>query len=268
MLSIPAHAYELFPVAVLIGTLYVLVAPRQQLGVHRDARLRAVAGARGLGAGQDRPRPSSSLTFVHRRVGGAVRGGDGAEGQAARHELDDRPGPAVRACGSRTKASFINVREARQANQLVRRAHLRVRRRATACAAITSAQRAEYRGSGVWMLTGVGQHAASPPRGRAPRAERARMALGGQPRHARRADRAARAACRPGRCTSTSSTSPATSRRPSSYEIALWKKLFYPVRRAGDDGARAAVRATCRRAPAWSASRCSSASCSASSSTC
>ena len=55
------------------------------------------------------------------------------------------------------------------------------------------------------------------------------MALGGEPGHARRADRACPSACRPGRCTSTPQHLAGNRQKTERYEIALWKKLFYPL---------------------------------------
>ena len=60
----PTHAYELFPVVVLIGTLYVLAHLAEQLGVHRDARLGPFAAPRRRSRWRRSAWRSWSLTFV------------------------------------------------------------------------------------------------------------------------------------------------------------------------------------------------------------
>src|SRR6266850_683416 len=69
-------------------------APREQLGVHRHARLRVFACARRAGADPYRPglRPGD---LRHRRMDRSVRRGGSAEAAPARHELADRRHAAV-----------------------------------------------------------------------------------------------------------------------------------------------------------------------------
>ena len=90
--------------------------------------------------------PFVVLTFVIGEWVAPVRGA-GAEGEDARHELDDRPGPCI-GLWFKDEGSFINVREARQTNLLGVRiydfdADYRLQR-------ITLAQRADYAGKGNW----------------------------------------------------------------------------------------------------------------------
>ena len=72
LLSAPTHAYELFPVVVLIGTLYVLahLASNSEYTVMRGSGLspeRAAIALAKIGSA------FVVATFAHRRVGGAAR---------------------------------------------------------------------------------------------------------------------------------------------------------------------------------------------------
>ena len=152
LLSTPAHAYELLPIAVLIGTLYVLgqFAANSEYTVMRGSGLSPVRAAWALG--------KIGLAFV---VATFVIGewvAPYAEETAQKVKL----GAMSRLIGQglesglwfKDEGSFINVREARQANALsgVRifefDADYRLRR-------MSSAQRAEYRGEGRWTLHDV-----------------------------------------------------------------------------------------------------------------
>ena len=84
LLSMPTHAYELFPVVVLIGTLYVLAHLAEQLRVHGDARLGPVAAARRRSMLAKIGLAFVVLTFVIGEWVAPMVGGAGAEGQAAR----------------------------------------------------------------------------------------------------------------------------------------------------------------------------------------
>ena len=127
LLSMPTHAYELFPVVVLIGTLYVMahLASNSEYTVMRASGLSP--RARRADPGQDRHRVRGA-DLRHRRMGRALVRGAGAEGQAARHELDDRPGPRV---GPVVQGRGLVHQRARGApdQPARRRAHLRLRRR-------------------------------------------------------------------------------------------------------------------------------------------
>ena len=82
LLSVPTHAYELFPVAVLIGTLYVLahLSSNSEYTVMRASGLSP--RARRAGAGARSASPSWSLTFVIGEWVAPLVGGGGAEGAA------------------------------------------------------------------------------------------------------------------------------------------------------------------------------------------
>ncbi len=152
LMSLPAHAYELFPVVVLIGTLYVLshLASNSEYTVMRGSGLSPLQAAKSLG--------KIGLAFV-----------------AITFILGEWLAPLAEETAQKTKmralsamigqdlqsglwfkdeGSFINVKEARQASLL---SGVRIFEFDSAyrLRQITAAQRAEYRGSGVWMLMDV-----------------------------------------------------------------------------------------------------------------
>ena len=152
VLSMPAHAYELLPIAVLIGTLYVLgqFAANSEYTVMRGSGLSPARAALALG--------KIGLAFV---VATFVVGewlAPYAEEAAQKVKLRAMSSVIGQGLESglwfKDEGSFINVREARQASSLsgVRifefDADSRLRR-------MTAAQRAEYRGHGRWALLEV-----------------------------------------------------------------------------------------------------------------
>jgi lipopolysaccharide export system permease protein len=153
-LSIPAHAYELFPVVVLIGTLYVLahLASNSEYTVMR---------ASGLSPGR------AGLTLV--KIGVAFIVATFVIGEwVAPHAEEAAKKVRLRAMSSligddlssglwfKDERSFINVREARQAHQL-QGVRIYEFDQAYRLRVVTLAQRAEYRGNGVWTLLEVAQ---------------------------------------------------------------------------------------------------------------
>jgi len=151
-LSMPAHAYELFPIAVLIGTLYVL----GQLAANSEYTVMRTSGLSPLRAGLMLGKIGLAfvvLTFVLGEWAAPY-----AEETAQKVKLRAMSSLIGQGLESglwfKDEGSFINVREARQANSLqgVRifefDADYRLRR-------MTNAQRAEYRGHGVWMMLDV-----------------------------------------------------------------------------------------------------------------
>jgi lipopolysaccharide export system permease protein len=152
LLSTPTHAYELFPVVVLIGTLYVMahLASNSEFTVMRASGLSpARAGTALVKIGM----VFVVLTFL---IGEWVA--PWAEEQAQKVKLRAMSSMIGQDLQSglwfKDEGSFINVREARQTNLLhgVRiydfDADYRLQR-------ITLAQRAEYGGRGIWRLHDV-----------------------------------------------------------------------------------------------------------------
>jgi lipopolysaccharide export system permease protein len=224
-LSAPTNAYELFPIAVLIGTLYVLahLAGNSEFTVMRASglsprRAALVLGKIGLAfvvatflVGEwVAPAAEELAQKVKMRAMSALIGQDLQSGLWFKDE-----------------GSFINVREARQANVLqgVRIFQFdddyRLRK-------MTAAERGDYRGGGVWQLAKVVETEFTPE----------------GPRTLRLAEREWRSAVspdmldalivRPERMSAFALHKytqhlAGNKQKTERYEIALWKKLIYPL---------------------------------------
>jgi lipopolysaccharide export system permease protein len=225
LLSMPAHAYELFPIAVLIGTLYVLgqLAANSEYTVMRGSGLSPARAALALG--------KIGLAFVVLTFMVGEWLGPHAEEAAQKVKLRAMSSLIGQGLESglwfKDEGSFINVREARQANSLagVRifefDADYRLRR-------MTAARRAEYRGQGRWMLLEVIDTQFTPE----------------GPRTVREPEREWRSAVSPDMLDALIVKPERMSawalhkytqhlagnrQKTERYEIALWKKLFYPL---------------------------------------
>jgi lipopolysaccharide export system permease protein len=225
LLSMPTHAYELFPVVVLIGTLYVLahLASNSEYTVMRasglsPARAGTVLAKIGLAF--------VLLTFV---IGEWVA--PWAEEHAQKVKLRAMSSMIGQDLESglwfKDEGAFINVREARQTNLLsgVRiydfDSDYRLQK-------ITFAQRAVYAGKGVWRLHDVAQTSFT---AQGPRLQR-------QPElewHSRVSpDMLDALIIRPERMSAWALHKytehlAGNRQRTERYEIALWKKVFYPI---------------------------------------
>ena len=225
LLSMPTHAYELFPVVVLIGTLYVLahLASNSEYTVMRASGLsprRAAGMLAKIGLA------FVVLTFV---IGEWVA--PWAEEQAQKVKLRAMSSMIGQDLTSglwfKDEGSFINVREARQTNQLfgVRIYDFDGDYRLQT---ITLAQRAEYAGKGVWRLEDVAQtHFTT----QGPRTEK-------QPELEWRSrvspDMLDALIVRPERMSAWALHKytqhlEANRQKTERYEIALWKKILYPL---------------------------------------
>ena len=154
LLTVPSHAYELAPVVVLIGTLYVLahLASNFEYTVMRGAGLspgRAGALLARIGLG------FVVATFVLGEW--IVPSTEQAAQQVRMRALSSVIGRDLRSgLWFKDEGSFINVQEARSANVLSGifiyefDAALRLRQ-------VSAAERGEYRGDGLWQLSGVSQ---------------------------------------------------------------------------------------------------------------
>ena len=152
LLSAPAHAYELFPVVVLIGTLYVLahLASNSEYTVMRGSGLSPARAAGALG------KIGAAFVVATFLVGEWIA--PAAEEAAQKVKLRAMSSMIGQDLQSglwfKDEGSFINVREARQANLLqgVRiydfDEQYRLRQ-------MTAARSAAYRGKGVWRLVEV-----------------------------------------------------------------------------------------------------------------
>ncbi|HEU4441556.1 MAG TPA: LPS export ABC transporter permease LptG [Burkholderiales bacterium] len=225
LLSMPTHAYELFPVVVLIGTLYVMahLASNSEYTVMRASGLSPRrAGLTLVKVGL----PFVVLTFV---IGEWVA--PWSEEQAQKVKIRAMSSMIGQDLDSglwfKDEGSFINVREARQTNQLggIRiydfDPEYRLRQ-------ITLAKRAEYAGKGVWRLEETLQTQFTPqgPRtqGYAQSEWRSRVTP----------DMLDALIVRPERMSAWALHKytehlQGNRQRTERYEIALWKKLFYPI---------------------------------------
>jgi lipopolysaccharide export system permease protein len=225
LLSMPTHAYELLPVVVLIGTLYVLahLASNSEYTVMRASGLsprRAALVLAKIGLA------FVVLTFV---IGEWVA--PWAEEQAQKVKLRAMSSMIGQDLMSglwfKDEGTFVNVREARQSNQLggIRiyefDADYRLQR-------ITLAERAEYAGKGVWQMSGVAQtrFTAQGPRTERQAAMEWRSRVNPEMLDA--------LIVRPERMSAWALHKytehlAGNRQRTERYEIALWKKVFYPL---------------------------------------
>jgi len=225
LLSTPTHAYELFPVVVLIGTMYVLahLASNSEYTVMRASGLsprRAALTLAKIGLA------FVVLTFM---IGEWIA--PWSEEQAQKVKLRAMSSAIGQDLASglwfKDEGSFINVREARQTNQLAGLriydfdADYRLQK-------ITFAQRADYAGGGVWQLHDVARThftAEGPRIERQPRLEwRSRVSP----------DMLDALIVRPERMSAWALHKytehlAGNRQKTERYEIALWKKLFYPL---------------------------------------
>ena len=223
-LSVPAHAYELFPVVVLIGTLYVLayLANNSEYTVMRAAGFSPLDGGRilvkiGLAF--------VAITFV---LGEWIA--PAAEQSAQTLKMRAKSSVIGQEMRSglwfKDERAFINIREARRDNALsgVRIYEFDSEYR---LALLRSAERGEYRGDGVWELFGVAQTRLAPE---GPQAERLpsmqwRTALTPELLNVLIVAPERMSAWRLYKYTQHLAGNRQKTER---YEIAMWKKLVYP----------------------------------------
>ena len=225
LLSAPTHAYELFPVVVLIGTLYVLA----HLASNSEYTVMRASGLSPRRAGLVLAKIGIAfvvLTFV---IGEWVA--PWAEEQAQKVKLRAMSSMIGQDLMSglwfKDEGSFINVREARQTSQLfgVRiydfDADYRLQK-------ITLAQRADYAGRGVWQLQDVAYTNFTE---KGPRTERQPEA---EWRSRVNPEMLDALIVRPERMSAWALHKytehlAGNRQKTERYEIALWKKLFYPL---------------------------------------
>lgn len=225
LLSMPAHAYELFPVVVLIGTLYVLA----QLASNSEYTVMRGSGLSPATAGLALCKIGAAFVVATFIVGewGAPAAEEAAQKVKLR-AMSSLIGTDLQSgLWFKDEGSFINVREARQANRLqgVRifefDADYRLKQ-------VTLAQRADYAGNGLWRLIDVTQTSFTPQ----------------GPRTARHGQRDWQSAVspelldalivRPERMSAWALHKyvqhlESNRQKTERYEIALWKKLLYPL---------------------------------------
>ena len=225
LLSVPGHAYELFPVVVLIGTLYVLA----HLASNSEFTVMRGAGMSPLNAGGVLARIGVVFVVLTFAIGEWIApGAEEAAQQLKLRAMSTLIGQQMRSgLWFKDGRSFINVREPREADSLddlriyeFDEHDLLILARAAAHAA--------YRGHGVWLLSGVAQTRFTPA---GPSVEHYaqtewrsavnpellnvllvapdRMSIYGLYRYIQHLA--------------------GNHQKTERYEIALWKKLFYPL---------------------------------------
>jgi lipopolysaccharide export system permease protein len=225
LLSAPTHAYELFPVVVLIGTLYVLahLASNSEYTVMRASGLSPRRAAFVLG--------KIGLAFVVLTFAVGEWIAPWSEEQAQKvkmRAMSDMIGQDLTSgLWFKDEGSFINVREARQTNQLRGLriydfdADYRLRQ-------ITLAQQADYVGKGVWSLRDVAQTRFTDQGPLS--SKQAEMEW----RSRVNPDMLDALIVRPERMSAWALHKytehlGANRQKTERYEIALWKKVFYPI---------------------------------------
>lgn len=224
-LSVPAHAYELFPVVVLIGTLYVLA----YLASNSEYTVMRAAGFSPANAG--RTLIKIGLLFV---VTTFVLGewvAPVAEQAAQTLKMRSKSSFIGQELKSglwfKDERSFINVREARQDNVLT---GVRIYEfdKDLKLSLARAAERGEYRGNGLWRLFGVAQTRLTPE---GPRVEKMaeldwRSALTPDLLNVLIVAPERMSAWRLYKYTEHLAGNRQKTER---YEIAMWKKLVYPI---------------------------------------
>jgi lipopolysaccharide export system permease protein len=225
VLSIPTHAYELFPIVVLIGTLYSLahLASNSEYTVMRASGLSPARAGMILG--------KIALAFI---VGTFVVGewvSPLAEEAAQKIRLRAMSSLIGDDLSSglwfKDEGSFINVREARRAD-LLNGVRIYEFEPGAKLRTITVAERAEHRGGGHWTLVNVG---------------RTDFTSAG-PRTSQQAEAEWRSAVSPDMLDALivkpehmsawalhkyTQHLAGNRQKTERYEIALWKKLLYPL---------------------------------------
>jgi lipopolysaccharide export system permease protein len=225
LLSVPTHAYELFPVVVLIGTLYVMA----HLASNSEYTVMRASGLSPRHAGLILAKVGLAFVVITFLIGEWVAPWSEEQAQKVKiRAMSSMIGQDLESgLWFKDEGSFINVREARQTHQLggIRiydfDSEYRLRQ-------ITLAKRAEYAGKGVWRLEETLQTQFTPDgprtRGYAESEWRSRVTP----------DMLDALIVRPERMSAWALHKytehlQGNRQRTERYEIALWKKLFYPI---------------------------------------
>jgi lipopolysaccharide export system permease protein len=225
LLSVPGHAYELFPVAVLIGTLYVLA----HLANNSEFTVMRGSGMSPLNAAGVLARTGIAFVVLTFAFGEWIApGAEEAAQQLKLRAMSTLIGREMRSgLWFKDGRSFINVREPRKADDL---GDVRIYEfnKNDQLILARAAAHAVYRGHDVWRLTGVAQTRFTPDGPTVEHYAQAewrsavnpallnvllvapdRMSIYGLYRYIRHLA--------------------GNHQKTERYAIALWKKLFYPV---------------------------------------
>ena len=227
LLGLPAHAYELMPVAVLIGTLYVLahLSSNSEYTVMRTAGLspaRAGIALTWIGI------PLVVATFV---IGEWISPYADAAAQTVRmralHSTIQGGQDLKSGLWFRDERAFINVREAREPNVL-RDVRIYEFDSGYRLLLLTVAERAEYTGRGAWRLVNVARThlTASGPRTERQATAEWLSAVTPELLNVLIVVPERMSALKLYRYTQHLT---ANRQKSDRYQIAMWKKLFYPI---------------------------------------
>jgi len=227
LLGLPAHAYELMPVAVLIGTLYVLahLSSNSEYTVMRTAGLspaRAGIALTWIGI------PLVVATFV---IGEWISPYADAAAQTVRmralHSTIQGGQDLRSGLWFRDERAFINVREAREPNVL-RDVRIYEFDSGYRLLLLTVAERAEYTGRGAWRLVNVARThlTASGPRTERQATAEWLSAVTPELLNVLIVVPERMSALKLYRYTQHLT---ANRQKSDRYQIAMWKKLFYPI---------------------------------------
>jgi lipopolysaccharide export system permease protein len=225
-LWVPGHAYELLPIAVLIGTLYVLA----HLSSNSEYTVMRAAGLSPARAGSALARIGLAFVVATFAIGEWVAPyTEQAAQQLRMSAMQSLIGGSLNSgLWFKDERSFINVREAREAYNL---GGLRIYEfdPSYKLRQVTEAERGEYAGNGRWRLVGVSQ---------------TMFPAGEGPKVAHFAEAEWRSAVGPDLLNVLIVAPESMSalklykylqhlaenrQKTERYEIALWKKLFYPL---------------------------------------
>ena len=225
LLSAPAHAYELFPIVVLIGTLYVLahLASNSEFTVMRASGMSPGRAALALF--------KIGLVFVVATflIGEWVAPYSEEAAQKLRlRALSSLIGEDLSSgLWFKDDHSFINAREARQA-QVMEGVRIYEFDSAYRLNSVTSASRAEYRGGGAWQLFDAARTRFTPEGPRISRQAELQWQSAVTP------DMLEALIVRPERMSAWAlyryvQHLALNQQKTERFEIAMWKKLLYPL---------------------------------------
>ncbi len=154
LLAMPAHAYDLFPISALIGTLYGL----SNLSVHSEITVMRASGMSRIDLGMALAKVGSVLVLLSFLVGEVVMPlSEGAAQQWRLSALNSLVATQFRSgLWVKDEQSFVNIQEILPDNTLrgIRIYNFASQNRLQS---IRSADRGEYAGPGEWNLEGVSE---------------------------------------------------------------------------------------------------------------
>ena len=227
-LWMPAHAYELFPVAVLIGTLYVLA----HLSSNSEYTVMRAAGLSPARAGLVLAKVGVAFVALTFAIGEWIAPNTEELAQQTRmRAMSSLIGQDLQSgLWFKDERTFINVAQAREAN-LLQGVRIYEFDSAYRLRIVSEANQAEYAGAGLWRLRGVAQTRFDAPGEAGPVTARFEEA---DWRSAVNPDLLSVLIVAPERMSAWklyhyTQHLAGNKQKTERYEIALWKRLFYPL---------------------------------------